>query len=1641
MSRRGLTRSPLSLFVAIAVILAMSSLFGVMAQAEPAKAAVAINRDHIRNIIYPTLGYPSITPCGDTLTVEYDPRNQDWSQGLPTLMDFRASITTTNSAYPVTRTLEPLSFEVGYSSHWPEYSESAQPNAKIYIVTFRIPESVPVHLYDMTMSGKKLDGTWMADDSQPHALQTVVQYKTDFKYAQLTDIHVWGPEAHYPGSYPTHERNYRHENYSETDGYGATYYHKTIQQMNREKPDFIVYTGDYDFSQKWLYQQNYGSFDQYKNTPWDGSYYEPWFEMDWFYQETMALDVPVFITPGNHDSYARYDLFNINLEEDYMASWRNLFGPQYYSFDYGPADGSGYHFTSMNTMDWTPKERNLHWGIPNVILVPGKWQGQLSGGGDAFAAGWSQPREDAIDESKLTGQLLWAKQDLQAHAGAAMRTVVIHCDPWKDQGTGSMFDNADMFNIIKMGGKGAGRLALIKLARENHVSLILSGHDHSDCYGEISWEGGGPAGTLRSVNTTSTMFQDSSDGTNMWVYPGYRMISVNGGTVINYYYTEAPEASGGPAIKVSWPSYAGTNVGGPSNFNNMNNAAVQSAWTGQPGTDQNVSCDVINYLCGREITPGGDRSGDIKNAGIEFPMPTLTGGYYYTVTNGTFSEIFDTTGHRVYEVSSDIPHASSEGSSISKMVSVNKSLTSDKTPPTCTSFQINGGAPTTDVADVIITNDATDSQSGMLDMKVWNDTDSESLAQWQRWEPSTEWHLNETAGLRTVHIRFRDAAMPGNESGEYSATITMVGNPPAITNVSPNPAHVGDTVTITGTDFGAPQSPHDKVEFNNLLADVTSWAVTSIQCVVPDGAYSDPAGIEVTTDAGTTAHGFQVLPTITSMNPPFGYNNGTVDITNMEGTGFYYVPGGAPTVKLVNGGTEIVATNVVVNGADSISCRFDLANPTAAVGYWDVYVQNTDGGVYTLHNGFEVKYPPPTVSGVDPAGGNNDQIVDVAITGGLFREGVDAALESGSTLIMAANPVFVDANNMTCTFDLNGAPPGEYDLVVMNNDGETGTLPGGFEIEYPAPTVTAVTPASAMNTGPVGITDLAGTGFRDGATVTLTGAGTADIPATGVTVVSANKITCSVDLTGAATGVYDVKVVNDDTKEGVLPGGFDVNGKPVLTGISPASGAVGTQVTLTGRDFGAAPGNGSVTFGGVAATDIVSWSDGTIEAIVPAGACTGPVVVTNGTAVGNNDRSFRVMSPTWYLAEGSTDHGFSTYISIENPQDEALNADVTYLRSDGTSLHTMVGLPARSQVTVNPMTTVGIADFSTKIDCQQGKNIAVDRTMSWTGPGAASPEGHNSIGVTSPSRGWFMAEGCSTFGFETWLLVGNTSLWPATCRVTYMIEGEAPVTLTKTVPPASRASFSMRDDIGEKNAAIKVESDVPVVAERSMYRNNRREGHNSVGMILPGVNVYLAEGSTAWGFTTYVLLSNPNAEAANVTLTWMTPGGPIAQPSFVMPPLSRKTVRVNDSLKNSDVSTIVSSDRPVVAERSMYWTTATGEACHDSVGVDQSHSVVYLPDGQTSSGRETYTLVQNPNDSEVQVEIDYLVAGGSYTVSFLATVPAMSRLTFNMADRLPSGRASIVVKSMTPGKKIMAERSMYWNSRGAGTESIGGYSD
>jgi len=115
-----------------------------------------------------------------------------------------------------------------------------------------------------------------------------------------------------------------------------------------------------------------------------------------------------------------------------------------------------------------------------------------------------------------------------------------------------------------------------------------------------------------------------------------------------------------------------------------------------------------------------------------------------------------------------------------------------------------------------------------------------------------------------------------------------------------------------------------------------------------------------------------------------------------------------------------------------------------------------------------------------------------------------------------------------------------------------------------------------------------------------------------------------------------------------------------VTGVSPASGPIGSSVTITGTGFGATQSNSSANFDGVAATSITSWSDTQIVAVVPSGASTGyvsvqlggttaygPLFTLTGTvqttdSLGNTSSySAAVVSGLWYVTD-SQGSGCST---------------------------------------------------------------------------------------------------------------------------------------------------------------------------------------------------------------------------------------------------------------------------------------------------------------------------------------------------------------------------------------------------------------
>ncbi|WP_250987966.1 PKD domain-containing protein [Methanoculleus oceani] len=193
----------------------------------------------------------------------------------------------------------------------------------------------------------------------------------------------------------------------------------------------------------------------------------------------------------------------------------------------------------------------------------------------------------------------------------------------------------------------------------------------------------------------------------------------------------------------------------------------------------------------------------------------------------------------------------------------------------------------------------------------------------------------------------------------------------------------------------------------------------------------------------------------------------------------------------------------------------------------------------------------------------------------------------------------------------------------------------------PIPTIAGIIPDSGPNTGPVSITDLSGTGFIDGATVKLTRAGEAEIVATDVSVVSSTQITCTLDLTGAAVGSWNVVVANPGGQPVTLADGFSVteaaNSPPGVTTVTAPTDPQlpGSLIQATGTFTDPDEGDSH--------TALWAWGDGVTSE--------GPVDEATGTVTGSHTYT----APGTYMitltvtdSEGASGSGTAT-ITVQTP--------------------------------------------------------------------------------------------------------------------------------------------------------------------------------------------------------------------------------------------------------------------------------------------------------------------------------------------------------------------------------------------------------
>ncbi|MBU4391878.1 MAG: hypothetical protein KJ920_05430, partial [Actinobacteria bacterium] len=193
---------------------------------------------------------------------------------------------------------------------------------------------------------------------------------------------------------------------------------------------------------------------------------------------------------------------------------------------------------------------------------------------------------------------------------------------------------------------------------------------------------------------------------------------------------------------------------------------------------------------------------------------------------------------------------------------------------------------------------------------------------------------------------------------------------------------------------------------------------------------------------------------------------------------------------------------------------------------------------------------------------------------------------------------------------------------------------------------------------------------------------------------------------------------------------------------------------------------------------------------------------------------------------------------------------------------------------------------------------------------------------------------------------------------------------------------------------------------------------------------YLAEGATWPGFGEWVLVQNPNTDDSVVELTLLTPDGPVAGPTFTVDAQSRTTVNVNALVPNQDVATVVTSTNgvPICAERAMYVNTLDGKwGSHDSIGSPGVSDVWYLAEGATWTGYDEWIMVMNPYSDTVDVEVTFQTPGGEIPGP-RRSLPGGTRDTVHVNDFVPNSDISTKVECLTPGRGVIAERSMYINA-------------
>ncbi|OFW59227.1 MAG: hypothetical protein A2Y75_01760 [Candidatus Solincola sediminis] len=310
--------------------------------------------------------------------------------------------------------------------------------------------------------------------------------------------------------------------------------------------------------------------------------------------------------------------------------------------------------------------------------------------------------------------------------------------------------------------------------------------------------------------------------------------------------------------------------------------------------------------------------------------------------------------------------------------------------------------------------------------------------------------------------------------------------------------------------------------------------------------------------------------------------------------------------------------------------------------------------------------------------------------------------------------------------------------------------------------------------------------------------------------------------------------------------------------------------------------------------------------------------------------------------------------------------------------------------------------------------------------------GESGPGLGELSTRFYFPEGSTRPGFEEWILATNPGDKAADLSLHFLSQ-QGKSDKQFRIDPGERISISVNEAVPWRDDVYTVvDASVPIGVERMLYFNR---GHGfSGGSLGAGQRegsrrYYFAEGSTRPGFQEWLVVLNPSpSERTAVKVEIFGEGQTPQTATLTVGPLERITKQVNEMIsEKGDVSMRITSELPIVAERSQYFTyDGSIPGAHTGSGSSAPHNEWYFAEGTTRNLFESYLTLFNPCRYPTLVKAMLPVAGGEMRQEVLE-LGALQRKTLHLNEYLPKDADySVHLQSLLP---IVAERSTYFQTQ------------